>query len=111
MLLANSKIAIGNSSSFVRDASILGIPVVLIGDRQKGRETGDNVLHCSALDINSIIDCIKTQMSKKRFKPSDLYGKPGVSKKIADALSSVKIYNQKHLHYVNEQSSVALNNR
>ena len=40
MLLANSKIAIGNSSSFVRDASILGIPVVLIGDRQKGRETG-----------------------------------------------------------------------
>ena len=111
MLLANAKIAIGNSSSFVRDASIIGIPVVLIGDRQKGRETGDNVLHCSDLDKYSIIKCIKTQMSKKRFTPSDLYGKPGVSKKIADVLATVKIYNQKHLYYVNDQSSVALNDK
>ena len=42
-LLARVSCAIGNSSSFVRDAGYFGTPVVLVGDRQEGRETDEHV--------------------------------------------------------------------
>ena len=41
-VLNNAKCCVGNSSSFIREGSFLGIPCVLIGDRQKGREHGKN---------------------------------------------------------------------
>lgn len=37
---------IGNSSGGIIEAASFGLPVVDIGDRQKGREHGSNVLHC-----------------------------------------------------------------
>lgn len=37
---------IGNSSSGIIEAASFGLPVVDIGDRQKGRFHGKNVLHC-----------------------------------------------------------------
>ena len=42
-LLSGAACAIGNSSSFVRDTNFSGVPVVLIGQRQRGREKGENV--------------------------------------------------------------------
>ena len=42
-VLNNADCCVGNSSSFIRECSFLGVPVVLIGDRQSGREHGDNV--------------------------------------------------------------------
>ncbi|MEK7832381.1 MAG: UDP-N-acetylglucosamine 2-epimerase, partial [Acidobacteriota bacterium] len=42
-VLANAACAIGNSSSFVRDAGYFGTPVVLVGNRQEGRETDQHV--------------------------------------------------------------------
>ena len=39
-ILHNAVLAVGNSSSFVRDAGFHGTKVVLIGDRQKGRYRG-----------------------------------------------------------------------
>ena len=46
-LLKLSKCLVGNSSAGIRDAGFLGLPVVNIGTRQKGREHGNNVLHSS----------------------------------------------------------------
>ena len=43
-VLANAGCAIGNSSSFVRDASFFGTPVVLVGNRQDGREIDEHVM-------------------------------------------------------------------
>ena len=43
-LLAKASSAVGNSSSFVRDAGYFGTPVVLVGDRQEGRETDVHVI-------------------------------------------------------------------
>lgn len=40
-------IMVGNSSAGVIEAGIVGLPVVNIGNRQKGREAGENVIHCS----------------------------------------------------------------
>jgi UDP-hydrolysing UDP-N-acetyl-D-glucosamine 2-epimerase len=110
MLLANARVAIGNSSSFVRDASLLGTPVVLLGERQKGRETAENVLNCSEIKKDKIIKLINQQLTHGRYVPSNLYGEPGVSEKIVNTLAKIKIYNQKHLHYVKEQSSVYVSN-
>jgi UDP-hydrolysing UDP-N-acetyl-D-glucosamine 2-epimerase len=45
--LANCEYAIGNSSSFIKEGLFLGIPVVLIGDRQKNRECGNNIFYSS----------------------------------------------------------------
>ena len=35
---------IGNSSSFIREGSQMGKPAVILGERQKGREVGKNVI-------------------------------------------------------------------
>lgn len=42
-VLANASCVVGNSSSFIRECSYLGVPAVIIGDRQRGREHGENV--------------------------------------------------------------------
>ena len=56
-----------NSSSFIREGSYLGIPSVIVGDRQKGREHGENIKFAE-YDKNSIIkkDQI-TDISKALF--------------------------------------------
>lgn len=49
---------IGNSSSGVGEIPSLGIPVLDIGDRQKGRVRSQAVLHCEE-DTASIYSCLK----------------------------------------------------
>lgn len=44
-VLAAADVVVGNSSSGVFEAASLGVPVVDVGDRQRGRPTGANVLH------------------------------------------------------------------
>jgi UDP-N-acetylglucosamine 2-epimerase (non-hydrolysing) len=43
--LAAADVVVGNSSSGVIEAASLGVPVVDVGDRQRGRLRGDNVVH------------------------------------------------------------------
>ncbi|MFB3788633.1 MAG: UDP-N-acetylglucosamine 2-epimerase [bacterium] len=43
-LLRRAAVLAGNSSSGMIDSAAFGVPVVNIGDRQKGRERGDNVI-------------------------------------------------------------------
>jgi len=42
-----ARLIVGNSSSGVLEAASFGVPVVNIGDRQKGRERAANVLDCT----------------------------------------------------------------
>lgn len=44
-VLAASDMVVGNSSSGVIEAASLGVPAVDIGERQRGRERGTNVVH------------------------------------------------------------------
>ncbi len=48
-VLAAAACAIGNSSSFVRDASFFGTPIALVGNRQDGREMTEQVLRVSPI--------------------------------------------------------------
>ena len=43
-VLNNAICCIGNSSSFIREGAFLGVPAVIIGDRQEGREHGENII-------------------------------------------------------------------
>jgi UDP-N-acetylglucosamine 2-epimerase len=100
-ILARTACAVGNSSSFIRDASFLGTPVVMIGSRQDGREFCDAVHHI-APEKGAIVKAIKRQLSNGRYRPSELYGVPGVSKKIVEELVKIEPYLQKRIHYVSK---------
>jgi UDP-hydrolysing UDP-N-acetyl-D-glucosamine 2-epimerase len=104
-VLANAACAVGNSSSFVRDAGFLGTPVVLVGSRQKGRETDKHVMP-ACLDVSSITAVVRAQLEHGRYPPSALYGDGYVSERIADALARLVPYIQKRLHYIQDARDV-----
>lgn len=102
-VLARAACAVGNSSSFVRDASYFGTPVVLVGSRQDGRERDVHVTRVNPL-ADEIEQAIHRQLDHGRYPPSTLYGDGRVSERIAEALARLEPYVQKQLHYVNEET-------
>lgn len=105
-VLANAACAIGNSSSFVRDASFFGTPVVLVGSRQDGREIGAHVLPVAPLAAE-VVAAAQTQLAHGRYAPSTLYGDGHVSERIAKALARLTPYIQKRLHYIQDAGASA----
>jgi UDP-hydrolysing UDP-N-acetyl-D-glucosamine 2-epimerase len=111
-VLARTACAVGNSSSFVRDAGYFGTPVVLVGARQEGREVGAHVT--PVLPIESQISAaISTQMEHGRYDPCTLYGDGYVAERIASELATLTPYKQKRLHYIydSETSDASISNR
>ncbi len=100
-VLANTACAIGNSSSFVRDAGYFGTPVVLVGNRQDGRETDEHVVRARPLQAE-VLTAIRQQLTHGRFPPSTLYGDGHVAHRIAEGLATLTPYVQKRLHFVHE---------
>jgi UDP-hydrolysing UDP-N-acetyl-D-glucosamine 2-epimerase len=105
-VLSNSICAVGNSSSFVRDASYFGTPVVLVGKRQEGRETDEHVMTVRPV-VSEIVMAIDSQLAHGPYAPSTLYGDGHVSEKIAEALTRITPYLQKRLHYIYEDGDKA----
>lgn len=100
-VLANTSCAIGNSSSFVRDAGYFGTPVVLVGHRQEGREHDVHVTPCDPT-ADTIEAAVRKHLAHGRYAPSTLYGDGHVSERIAAGLARLTPYVQKRLHFVNE---------
>lgn len=98
-VLGNSACAVGNSSSFVRDAGYFGTPVVLVGNRQDGRETDDHVVRARPT-CDEVLSAIRRQLAHGRYKPSTLYGDGYVARRIAESLANLDPYVQKRLHYI-----------
>lgn len=98
-VLASAACAVGNSSSFVRDASYFGTPVVLIGRRQAGRERGEHVLPVEVCRT-AIASGLRDQLSHGAYPPSDLYGDGRVSAHLAEQVARAPIYAQKQLGYL-----------
>ncbi len=101
-VLSNAACAVGNSSSFVRDASFFGTPVVLVGNRQEGREKTSNVIQVQSKK-EEIKNAVVSQLEHGRYEPSFLYGDGNVSERIADQLASLQIYVQKKLNYCSNE--------
>lgn len=100
-VLAKATVAVGNSSSFVRDSGHFGTPVVLVGHRQDGRETDINAIRCEA-ERDEIEKTIRTHLAHGRYRPGTLYGDGKVSERIAEQLSKAVPYVQKRLHYIHD---------
>ena len=105
-VLSNAACAIGNSSSFVRDASYFGTPVVLVGNRQEGRETDMHVTLSRPVG-DELMSLIQSQLAHGRYAPSTLYGDGQVSQRIAGALAALKPYVQKRLHYIHDEAGAS----
>jgi UDP-hydrolysing UDP-N-acetyl-D-glucosamine 2-epimerase len=100
-LLANAAVCVGNSSSFIRDSSYFGTPIVLVGNRQDGRECGENVLRVPC-EFGAIRHAIDKQLLGGRYFPNDLYGKPGISQQIAERLATLEALGDKRLEFAME---------
>jgi UDP-hydrolysing UDP-N-acetyl-D-glucosamine 2-epimerase len=98
-LIKSAQCLVGNSSSFLRDASFFGTPVVLVGDRQANRERSEAVFHV-APEADQIAAAIRQQIAHGTYPSSTMYGSPGVSRAIADQIAKLTPYSQKTLSYL-----------
>jgi UDP-hydrolysing UDP-N-acetyl-D-glucosamine 2-epimerase len=101
-VLAGTSCAIGNSSSFVRDASYFGTPVVLVGGRQAGREMDRSVAEVPTKEEH-IVAAVRRQLAHGRYSPSALYGDGYVADRVAEGLARLRPYVQKRLNYIYDQ--------
>jgi UDP-hydrolysing UDP-N-acetyl-D-glucosamine 2-epimerase len=83
-LLRLSIMAIGNSSSYVRDSSMLCTPVILLGTRQNNRELSSNVYEIKNPSVDSLKKAFAKILESCAYKKSYLYGKIGASQQILD---------------------------
>lgn len=105
-VLAGAACAIGNSSSFVRDAGFFGTPVVLVGNRQQGREVDRHVAHVPP-ETDEIVAAVREKLEHGAYPPSTLYGDGHVAPRIANGLARLSIYQQKRLNYIFEDGESA----
>ncbi|TSN95671.1 Bifunctional UDP-N-acetylglucosamine 2-epimerase/N-acetylmannosamine kinase [Bagarius yarrelli] len=90
-LVAHAGCMVGNSSCGVREAGAFGTPVVNLGTRQTGRETGENVLHVRDADTqNKIFHALELQFGK-RYPCSKIYGDGNAVPRILKFLQSVDL--------------------
>jgi UDP-hydrolysing UDP-N-acetyl-D-glucosamine 2-epimerase len=101
-VLAGAAVAVGNSSSFCRDAGFFGTPVVLVGTRQDGREADEHVTRVGEVRVDAVVDATRAQLAHGRYAPSTLYGDGEVAERIAASLVGVELLVQKRLFYIHD---------
>jgi UDP-hydrolysing UDP-N-acetyl-D-glucosamine 2-epimerase len=97
-LMNNASVLVGNSSSFIREGSFLGIPAVLIGNRQKNRERGQNVIEVG-FDEEQIIKNINFQINHGKYRPERIFGDGNAGLKIVNVIENFKFKLQKEMTY------------
>lgn len=94
-LMKYSDVMIGNSSSGIIEAPSFKLPVVNVGDRQKGRLRNKNIIDVNCNE-DEIIDGIHKALYDNEFKRGlnnmvNLYGDGYSSKKVVNVLKKIKI--------------------
>jgi UDP-hydrolysing UDP-N-acetyl-D-glucosamine 2-epimerase len=97
-LLVNSLCLVGNSSVGIRECSDLGVPVVNIGTRQRGRDRGRHVLDVG-YDAEAIKSAIQHQVQHGPYDRELLYGDGQAGERIADVLARTHLSYDKVLTY------------
>jgi len=93
-LLSKTRCFVGNSSAGIKECSYLGVPVVNVGDRQSGRTKAKNVVSVG-FQAKALQKALSQQLNIKRYPKDTTYYVKDTSKKIADKLSTLKLYVQK----------------
>ncbi len=97
-VLYNSRCLVGNSSVGIRECAYLGVPVVNIGSRQRGRQRGPNVVDVD-YDETRIKSAIADQWAHGRFVPAATYGGGDAGVRIARALAEEELGFVKVIQY------------
>lgn len=88
-VLANASCAVGNSSSFLREGEFLGVPAVMVGDRQHQREHGSNVTFVK-YKKDSIASAIRSQLGLNYRQSESIFGRGDAGFRIASVIPSLK---------------------
>jgi GDP/UDP-N,N'-diacetylbacillosamine 2-epimerase (hydrolysing) len=92
-LLQRALVLIGNSSSGMIDSPAYGVPVINIGERQKGRERGDNVIDVEPkrAQIKKALQTVLTDTDfiEKASKTENPYGDGKASDRICRTIENV----------------------
>ncbi len=78
---------IGNTSSGIVEAPFIGVPVINIGERQKGRHLCRNIISASGDSLESLNEAVR-QIPDKKFEPDFYYGDGNCSRKIVNHLKN-----------------------
>lgn len=97
-VLNNAVCCVGNSSSFIREGSFLGVPAVLVGDRQEGREHGQNVIG-AGYDTGEIHRAVVRQIDHGRYASEKLFGFGNAGQRIAEKLRDIELPIRKRMTY------------
>lgn len=100
-VLKKAACAVGNSSSFIRDSTFSGVPVVLVGDRQVGRERGVNLIEAE-FDSGNIYDKVVYQISHGPYDGCQVYGDGNASQRITKIIKEFEANIQKTLSFVEQ---------
>jgi GDP/UDP-N,N'-diacetylbacillosamine 2-epimerase (hydrolysing) len=86
--LENACFLIGNSSSGIVEAASFGKYVINLGDRQKGREAGNNVIH-SIIEQKEIVNNALKISKLPDLKNQNIYGDGNTTNRICDILKEI----------------------
>lgn len=89
-VLANARCCVGNSSSFIRECAFLGTPAVIVGDRQTGREHGQNIVFTD-YDRHVIAEKILLQLNHGRYKRDTTFGQGDAGEHITEKLVCIDL--------------------
>lgn len=98
VILNNASCIVGNSSSGIRESAYLGVPSVNIGNRQKGRQRGENVMDVPH-EASSIKSAIKAQIEHGSYESSGIYGNGNSGERVAEILADFEFSIQKQITY------------
>ncbi len=96
-LLKKASCLVGNSSAGLKEAALLGTPVVNIGTRQVSRYAGQVLSHISdaPTERGAIETAIQEQVTHGRYAPNTFLFREGTARTIAEILATVELYTQK----------------
>lgn len=66
--LKHAKAVVGNSSSGICESGFFKTPCINIGDRQKGRIRGDNIIDCKIKDVKKAFKRLESEEFKEKLK-------------------------------------------
>jgi len=89
-IFSHASVLVGNSSSFIREGAYLGIPAVIAGNRQQGRERGRNVLEVG-FKKDEIAKAIKYQLAQGKYESDDIFGDGRAAEKIVEVLKTLNL--------------------
>jgi len=77
---------VGNSSAGIIEASALGVRVIDVGTRQRGRQRADNVVSCALLEATALEAAFAEALARPA-RATQTYGDGGASTRIARILA------------------------